>query len=124
MRILSLGACTLACIVPFLTGSPARAWDCIVSGAQPKLDGQTVDWKMEVAAGQRCLRGVRSGAMLLDTVKIESPAKTGFATTQGYSFAYAAPARFKGEDSFTVAMSGTYRGTRGTSVIRVNVTVR
>ena len=104
--------------------APAQAGDCLVEGPSPHLDSQPVDWTFAIAGGQRCLRGVRSGAMLLDSVAIGSPARFGEATAQGYGFAYKAPQGFKGEDVFSVVMSGRYRGVRGTSTINVRVMVQ
>jgi len=112
-------------IVGFLLGVlNARAGDCIVNGPLPRLDSQSVEWTFEIASGQSCIRGLRSGAMLLDNVSLSSPAKFGVTTVQGYSFSYRAPANFKGEDNFAVTMSGVYRRVRGSSVIQVHVSVR
>lgn len=102
----------------------AQAGDCLVEGPSPQLDFRPIEWTFAIAGGQRCLRGLRSGAMVLDSVTIGSPARFGEATTQGYSFAYRAPREFKGEDVFSVVMSGRYRGVRGTSTINVRVLVR
>ena len=103
---------------------PVQAGDCRIDGPLPKLDSQPIEWTFAIAGGQRCLRGLRSGAMLLDSVVIASPAKFGEATTQGYSFSYKAPQEFKGEDAFSVVMSGKNRGVRGSSTIRVRVLVQ
>jgi len=102
----------------------ARAGDCIVNGLPPRLDSQPVEWTFVIASGQSCVRGLRSGAMTLDSVSIGSPAKVGEATVQGYSFTYKAPRDFKGEDSFSVKMSGANRRIRGSSIIQVNVSIR
>lgn len=112
-------------IVALLLGTlSARAGDCIVNGPLPRLDSQPVEWTFEIAGGQSCIRGLRSGAMLLDSVRLSSPAKAGVATVQGYSFSYRAPLNFKGEDSFAVTMSGVYRRVRGSSINQVHVFVR
>jgi hypothetical protein len=102
----------------------AQAGDCIINGLLPQLDSQPLFWAFEIASGQSCIRGLRSGAMLLDSVQLSEPAKAGVATVQGYSFSYRAPPNFKGEDSFAVTMSGVYRRVRGSSVIHVQVLVR
>ena len=101
-----------------------KAGTCTVQGPQPLLDSRPVEWAFEIASGQSCVRGLRSGAMLLDSVSISAPAKVGEATVQGYSFTYRAPRNFKGEDSFSVTMVGANRRIRGNSIIQVNVSVR
>ena len=102
----------------------AHAGGCIIEGPPPRLDSQPVEWTFTIASGQSCTRGLRSGAMTLDSVSIGSPAKVGEATAQGYSFSYRAPRDFKGEDSFAVTMVGTNRRIRGSSTIQVHVSVR
>jgi hypothetical protein len=112
----------LAC---FLFGfHSAQAADCALTGPPAKLDSAPVDWKIVIASGQSCLRGLRSGAMTLESVTVTAPAKFGEVVVRGYGFSYRAPSDFKGEDSFSVTMSGTNRGVRGNSVIQVHVTVR
>jgi hypothetical protein len=98
--------------------------DCAIIGPPARLDGETVDWTLVIGSGQRCLRGLRHGAMLLDSVIIGAPAKLGVATVQGYGFSYRAPSDAKGEDAFSVTMAGSNRGIRGASTIRVRVLVR
>jgi hypothetical protein len=94
----------------------AKAGDCVPAGPRAQLDSETVDWT--------CLRGLRSRAMTLESLVVSAPAKFGEAMVQGYGFSYKAPRDFKGEDSFSVTMSGTNRGIRGNSIIRVQVSVR
>jgi hypothetical protein len=101
-----------------------EAGDCIPAGPPPKLDSKPVDWTIVIAGGQTCLRGLRSGAMTLESVTISAPPKFGEAMVQGYGFSYAAPRDFKGEDSFSVTMVGTNRGFRGNSIIVVHVSVQ
>ena len=122
MRSAAAGPFVLALL---LLGAPcAQAGYCIVDGPQPRLDSQPVEWKFTIASGDSCIRGLRSGAMQLDSVSVSSPAKVGQATVQGYSFSYQAPRGFKGEDDFSVTMTGTNYRIRGSSVIQVHVSVR
>ena len=108
-----------------LLGTPgAQAGYCIVDGPAPRLDSQPIEWKFTIASGESCIRGLRSGAMQLDSVSISSPAKVGQATVQGYSFSYKAPRGFKGEDAFAVTMTGANYRIRGSSTIQVHVSVR
>jgi hypothetical protein len=102
----------------------AKAGDCIPAGPPAKLNSEFVDWTIVIASGQTCLRGLRTSAMILESVTISAPAKFGEAIVQGYGFSYAAPRDFKGEDSFSVTLVGTNRGVRGDSTIRVHVSVQ
>jgi hypothetical protein len=105
-------------------GQPAHAGDCIPAGPPPTLNSESVDWKIVIVSGQTCLRGLRSGTMILESVAISVPPKVGEAMIRGYGFSYGAPRDFKGEDSFSVTMVGTNRGIRGNSTILVHVSVQ
>ena len=108
-----------------LGANAANAGDCLISGSPVRLlESETVEWTLVIGSGQTCIRGLRSGAMLLDSVSLASSAKTGSATVQGYSFTYRAPADYKGEDTFSVRIVGTNRGIRGQSTIHVHINVR
>src|ERR1700688_2845929 len=102
----------------------AKAGDCVPAGPPPKLDHESVNWAIVIASGQTCLRGLRSGTMIIESVAISAPAKSGQAMVQGYGFSYGAPSDFKGEDSFSVTVVGTNRGIRGNSIILVHVSVQ
>lgn len=105
-------------------GGFAVADDCLVSGPRPSLEAESIDWQLVIASGQRCVRGLRANTMVLDNVRISTPAQFGQATAAGYGFVYRAPAEFKGEDSFAVTLAGVERGIRGATTVRVRVTVR
>ena len=102
----------------------AKAGDCVPAGPPPKLNSETLNWAIVIASGRTCLRGLRSGTMILESVAISAPAKFGEAKVQGYGFSYGAPRDFKGEDSFSVTMVGTNRGVRGSSIVLVHVSVQ
>lgn len=102
----------------------AAAGECAVSGPPVTLEAEVVDWTLTIASGGSCVRGLRSRAMTLDSVRLASPAHDGAADVQGYGFTYRARPDFTGEDFFTVAMSGISRGVRGATTIRVRVLVR
>ena len=102
----------------------ATAGDCVPAGPLPNLNSETLNWKIVIPSGQTCLRGLRSGAMLIESVTINSPAKVGEVTVTGYGFSYTAPRGFKGEDSFSVTVIGTNRGFRGNSTLQVHVSVQ
>lgn len=101
----------------------AKAGDCIPGGPPAQFNSESVDWTVVIASGQTCLRGLRSSAMIIESVAISTPAKFGEATVQGYGFSYGAPRDFKGEDSFSVTVVGFNRGVHGNSTIRVHVSV-
>lgn len=103
---------------------PASAGDCIPGGSPPKLSSETLDWTIMIPSGQTCLRGLRSSAMLIQSVTVSGPAKVGEVTISGYGFSYTAPRDFKGEDSFSVTVVGSNRGVRGNSTLLVHVSVQ
>jgi hypothetical protein len=103
---------------------PAMAAVCVIAGPPATMERDNVEWTMSIASGQSCVRGLRLGTMTLDEVSIDSPAKSGEVTVQGYSFTYKAKDGFKGEDSFSVKISGANRRVRGATTISVRVTVR
>jgi len=113
-------AVALLVILLVMGAQSAKAGDCIPAGPPPtvRLSSESVDWNIVIASGQICLRGLRSGAMIIKSVAISAPAKFGEAIVHGYGFSYQAPSDFKGEDSFVVTMVGTNRGIQGNSVIR------
>lgn len=117
---------TSAALVTWLLlgGGQAMAGGCAITGPPAKLDSTAIDWTLVIASGQSCVHGLRGGAMMLDSVRISAPAKSGEAAVQGYGFVYRARADFKGEDSFSVVIAGSNRGIRGSSTIRVLVSVR
>jgi hypothetical protein len=112
----------LTCLV--VGAQSAKAGDCVPAGPLAKLNFETLNWTIVTLGGQTCLRGLRSGAMIIDSVTISAPAKFGKAMVQGYGFSYEAPRDFKGEDSFSVTVVGTNRGIRGNSTIVVHVSVQ
>jgi hypothetical protein len=60
---------------------------------------------------------------LIDTVKVISTPRSGQITLLGPAFSYRAKSDFEGEDSFSLAVSGTIHGSRGSSTIRIVATV-
>jgi len=102
----------------------AKAGDCVPGGPPAKLDSDTLNWSIIIPSGKTCLRGLRSGTMILESVAISAPAKFGEAMVQGYGFSYVAPRDYKGEDSFSVTVVGTNRGIHGNSIISVHVSVQ
>jgi|SRR5579871_871385 len=105
--------------------SPGAAWaDCVVTGPRPQFDVETIQWTLVIASGQSCVRGLRSGAMVVRDLRISAPAQVGEVTAAGYGFVYKAPRDFRGDDSFSVSMSGVYNGIPGSTTVQVHVSVR
>ncbi len=111
-------------VAALLWSTGAGAADCTVNGPRPHLDGTAVDWTLVIASGQSCIRGLRSGSMVLDGVRISTAARAGEARVEGYGFVYKAPPGFTGDDSFSVTLSGKEIGIGGVSTVNVHVSVR
>src|SRR4051812_4359935 len=90
------GLLTACCL---LGASAAHAGGCVIAASGPParlLAAETIDWTFVIASGQSCVRGLRSGAMLIESVSLVAPAKIGAAAVAGYGFTYRAPADYKG----------------------------
>ncbi|AMN43774.1 hypothetical protein [Rhodoplanes sp. Z2-YC6860] len=125
MRLAALAGILSGVLFGLLLGlQPSLAGDCIISGPAPRLDSQSIEWTMGIGRGQQCIRGLRSAAMLINRVEIESPAKHGQVKVQGYAFSYEAPTGFTGEDFFSVLLDGSFRGVPGHTLIKVQVNIR
>ena len=99
------------------------AGECVISGPPYRLQSDTVEWRMNIASGQSCIRGVRFNNVVNPAIKIISPPKFGQVTLLGPAFSYAAKSDFRGDDSFTVGVSGAINRASGTSTIRVLVSI-
>ena len=100
------------------------AQTCATQAPQYRLTSDTVDWSIQVASGQSCVRGLRAGNIVLEKVSLTSPPKSGNVQLVGPGFRYTGNRGFHGEDSFIVEVSGLARKVRGTSTIRVVVSVK
>jgi hypothetical protein len=89
-----------------------------------RLASETVEWSLSIAPGQSCVRGVRSGSVILDKVEVISAPQSGHLTLQGPAFTYQADPDFQGLDSFTLQISGKIYRVSGTSTIIINVGVK
>jgi len=101
----------------------AHAGECIVSGQRYRLTTDTVDWSIKVGSGESCIRGLRFNNVAIESVKLISAPQAGQVTLGGPSFTYSAKSNYEGQDSFTVAVSGTINRSRGSSTIRVTVSI-
>jgi hypothetical protein len=87
------------------------------------LQSDTVEWRIRIATGQSCVRGVRFSNVTNPTINLDSPPQSGQVTLAGAGFRYTAKTNFQGEDSFALGVSGTINRVSGTSTIHVLVSV-
>ena len=83
-----------------------------------------VDWSITVGSGQGCVRGLRWGNVVIERVALTTPPKSGNVQLVGPGFRYTANTGFHGEDSFSVEVRGFAGKVRGTSTIRVAVSIK
>jgi hypothetical protein len=113
-------------LISFLSMSTSAAYaiECVVNGPRYGLTSDTVTWSINVSSGQSCIRGLGGyDKVAIESLELVSPPQTGQVTLRGPSFTYSAKSEYEGEDSFTVAVSGTSNRSRGSSTIRVIVSV-
>lgn len=111
----------VSAIAFLLMGKPAYAIECIVVGPRYGLASDTVDWSVKIRRGQSCTRSLRFDNVTIKSIELVSPPQTGKVALQGPSFTYSASPESSGEDSFTIAVSGTINGSSGSSTIRIIV---
>jgi hypothetical protein len=92
---------------------------CVVNSPRYLLASDSVDWSIKIKSGQTCVRGLRFGSVVIETVKLITAPQSGNVRLLGPGFSYTPKPDFVGEDSFTVAVSGTINKVHGTSTIRV-----
>src|SRR5215831_15387666 len=118
----SSGATLLALLLVFVR--PALGEPCVLTvGSLYQLKSDTVDWTMQTSSGQSCIRGLRHKRVTIDSAKLISPPQSGQVKLLGSGFSYTAKSGFQGQDSFTVQVSGMLNGIRGSSDIRIIVSV-
>jgi hypothetical protein len=118
----SSGATLLALLLVFVR--PALGDACVLTGGSLyQLKSDAVDWTMRTDSGQSCIRGLRHNRVTIDTAKLISPPQSGQVKLLGSGFSYTAKSDFEGQDSFTIQVSGMSNGMRGSSDIRIIVSV-
>jgi len=123
-RTCVVGLCS-ALSIGFVIGShEVSAEVCVSQAPHYSLTSDTVDWSIQLASGQSCVRGLRSGNIVLERVTLTTPPKSGKVQLVGPGFRYTANPGFHGDDSFIVEMLGRAGKTRGTSTIHVVVSVK
>src|SRR5262249_52672803 len=118
----SSGATLLALLLVFVR--PALGDACVLTGGSLyQLKSDAVDWTMRTDSRQSCIRGLRHNRVTIDTAKLISPPQSGQVKLLGSGFSYTAKSDFEGQDSFTIQVSGMLNGIRGSSDIRIIVSV-
>src|SRR5262245_33461773 len=118
----SSGATLLALLLVFVR--PALGDACVLTvGSLYQLKSDAVDWTVRTDSGQSCIRGLRHNRVTIDTAKLISPPQSGQVKLLGSGFSYTAKSDFEGQDSFTIQVSGMSNGIRGSSDIRIIVSV-
>lgn len=104
--------------------TPAGADTCLLSDASRfQLNSDVVEWVMQIVSGRSCIRGLNYGPVVIDEVKLVSPPQSGQVALIGPGFSYTAKPNFQGQDAFTLQVSGSMIRIRGTSEIKVLVSV-
>src|SRR5215813_7316081 len=118
----SSGATLLALLLAFVR--PALGDPCVLTvGSLYQLKSDAVDWAVQTSSGQSCIRGLRHKRVTIDTAKLISPPQSGQVKLLGSGFLYTAKPDFEGQDPFTIQVSGMLNGIRGSSDIRIIVSV-
>src|SRR5262245_30739211 len=78
---------------------------------------------MLTVSGQSCIRDLHHNPTPSYTDLLISPPQSGQVKVLGSGFSYTAKSDFEGQDSFTIQVSGMLNGIRGSSDIRIIVSV-
>jgi hypothetical protein len=108
----------------FAVGSGFAQNACRISAPWYQLASDTVVWSMTIGSGQSCIHGLRLPLVTLDNTKLIAPPESGQVKLEGPGFVYKANSDFRGDDSFTIQVSGINNRISGTSTIRFAVSVR
>jgi len=104
---------------------PAFAGSCLFSAAPPfQLSSDAVEWTMQIASGTTCTRGLKIRSTNIKDVKLIVPPESGKVDIKGPSFSYTAKADFRGQDEFTIQVSGTMVRIAGVSMSGTGTTAR
>ena len=99
------------------------AGNCLSRVEPFRLELDTVQWPMIIARGDECIQGLRGATMLVESVSVVEPPKTGRVVLQGPSFRYFAGPE-AGLDSFKLVIFGSSLRMNGTPTVSVEVRVR
>src|SRR5262249_28182306 len=92
-------------------------------GSLYHLKSDAVDWTMRASRAKSSVYGIVHNRVTIDTAKLISPPQSGQVKLLGPGFSYTAKSDFEGQDSFTIQVSGMLNGIRGSSDIRIIVSV-
>ncbi len=88
------------------------------------MTSDVVNWTLVLKGDTTCLHGVRSASLILDTVLLAAPPRSGRASVQGYGLTYRPDPGFRGEDSLSLVFLGsTAKVKNGTSRVEIRITV-
>jgi hypothetical protein len=123
-KILAAGGAVMMPLI-FLSPSYGQPALCkFLSREAYKLNSDIVVWEIEIAANQDCVRGVRTGTVFINNLKVVTPPRSGQVTLQGPAFYYRTKPNFQGADSFEIIIAGRMNGIAGTSTVQVLVQIR
>lgn len=102
--------------------APASAGGiCILHPQSFKLRSDTIHWLIKIKPGAECIQGLRWSTIMIDTIAVVDPPKSGRLILQGPSFRYFSDPATQGTDNFKIAIMGTSLRISGTSSIEVDV---
>src|SRR5262249_47364202 len=103
---------------------PALGDACVLTGGSLyQLKSDAVDWPMRTDIGTSFTRCLRHHLLIIDTAKLTTSPLFPYTTLFRSGFSYTAKPDFEGQDSFTIQVSGMLNGIRGSSDIRIIVSV-
>jgi hypothetical protein len=101
----------------------ASGEECVIKGPRYILAADAVSWSMKIENSHHCIRGIRFADVEFEGVKLISQPQSGQIMLQGSGFTYTPRHDFRGEDSFTLGVSGKIRKIPGTSTIHILVSI-
>src|SRR5262249_45332755 len=103
---------------------PTLADACVLTGGSLyQLKSNAVDWTMRTDSGHSCIRGIRHNRVTIDTANLISPPQSDKVKFLLLDVPPTTKSDFEGQDSFTIQVSGMSNGIRGSSDIRIIVSV-
>src|SRR6516162_5396945 len=103
IRIGVLFALAVALVTCF---QEVSAQTCVTQAPHYLLTSDKVDWSIQVANGQCCVRGLRFGSVVLERVSLIVLRKSGNVQLVGPGFRYTPNPGFHGEDFFSIGVLG------------------
>jgi hypothetical protein len=122
----SVACASGALVVSLLLSTAAYASPtCVSQDKQPfELANDTIRWAMTISPGGDCIQGVRWSYMQIYDVHVVTAPKSGKIVMEGIGFRYYADPKFRGTDSFTLAVTGMNKKNPGRSYVQIDVNPR